>query len=117
MTTQTNPISQYATFSVLIRIITAVMLLVGATRMPYDYYSILRIAVSATSGYMIYLSLNQQKGQWAVFWIGLLLLFNPIAPVGLKKDTWVVIDIISALAVAGSTLLISESSVRTAKKN
>ena len=113
----TNPISQYATFSVLIRIITAVMLLIGATKMPYDYYSILRIAVSATSGYMIYLSLNQQKGQWAVFWIGLLLLFNPIAPVGLKKDTWVVIDILSAFAVAGSTLLMSENLVRTAKKN
>jgi len=76
--------------------------------MPYDYYSILRIAVSATSGYMIYLSLNQQKGQWAVFWIGLLLLFNPIAPVGLKKDTWVVIDIISALALVASTLVMKE---------
>jgi len=108
MTTQTNPMSQYATFSVLIRIITALMLLIGATKMPYDYYSILRIAVSAMSGYMIYLSLNQQKGQWAVFWIGLLLLFNPIAPVGLKKDTWVVIDILSALAVAASILGLRE---------
>jgi len=109
MTTPTNPISHYATFSVLIRIITAVMLLIGATKMPYDYYSILRIAVSATSGYMIYLSLNQQKGQWAVLWIGLLLLFNPIAPVGLKKDTWVVIDIISGIATSASIFWIKES--------
>ena len=113
----TNPISQYATFSVLIRIITSVMLLIGATKMPYDYYSILRIAVSATSGYMIYLSLNQQKGQWAVFWIALLLLFNPIAPVGLKKDTWVVIDVISALAVAGSTLSLKETKGPSSNSN
>jgi hypothetical protein len=109
MTNQSNSLKEYMTFSVLIRLITAVMLLIGATKMPYDYYSILRLAVSATSGYMIYLSVNQQKGQWAVFWIALLILFNPVAPVGLKKDTWVVLDIIAGIAVAASTFSIRES--------
>jgi len=64
---------------------------------PYGYYIFLRWVVAGTGAFAAYIAYNLEKTAWAVA-LGLVaLLFNPIVPVHLAKDTWVVIDFLAAV--------------------
>jgi len=63
----------------------------------YGYYVLLRWVVTGTALFILWTAYEFKKTTW--LWImGIIaLLFNPIAPIYLDKDTWVVIDFIVAV--------------------
>ncbi len=63
---------------------------------PYGYYILLRWVVTGTALFILWTAYELKKTSW--LWImGIIaLLFNPIAPIHLDKETWVVIDLIVA---------------------
>ncbi len=63
---------------------------------PYGYYILLRWVVAGTALFVLWTAYELKKIAW--LWImGITaLLFNPIAPIHLDKDTWVVLDFIVA---------------------
>ncbi len=63
---------------------------------PYGYYILLRWVVTGTALFVLWTAYELKKTAW--LWImGITaLLFNPIAPIHLDKDTWVVLDFIVA---------------------
>lgn len=64
---------------------------------PYGYYQILRWAVTGIAGYLAFIANENENTAW--MWImGIIaVLFNPIIPIYLDRETWTIIDV----AVAG----------------
>jgi hypothetical protein len=77
----------------------AMLLLAIPPIWPYGYYTLLRWVVCGTSLFIAYTAYELNRKFWMWF-IGLVaVLFNPLMPVYLDKETWVVIDVVVAIAV------------------
>jgi hypothetical protein len=79
-------------------LITIVMLLLAIPYgvWPYGYYILLRWVVTGTALFVLWTAYDSKKTPWLWIMGVVALLFNPIAPIYLDKDTWVVIDFIVA---------------------
>jgi len=77
--------------------ISIVMLLLAIpTFWAYGYYVLLRWVVTISALFLLSLAYESKKTFW-LFLMGMVaILFNPIIPVNLDKETWVVIDFIVA---------------------
>ena len=63
----------------------------------YGYYVLLRWVVTISAVFLLSLAYESKKTFW-LFLMGIVaILFNPIIPVHLDKETWVIIDIIVAV--------------------
>lgn len=83
------------------------MLLVAlAPGLPYGYYTLLRWVCCAVFVLLAYLAWSVEKpaGTWVLGFFALL--FNPLVPVYLGREVWVVLDVIAAVVIAGSTWLL-----------
>jgi hypothetical protein len=78
---------------IFLRVISSVMLLWGLLRHQIDYYSGLRFVVSCSCAYGVYLAIKWQQVTWAFIFGALALLFNPLKPLLIKRETWFYIDI------------------------
>jgi hypothetical protein len=77
--------------------ITALILVIGAFPLPYDYYMLLRIIVT---GVFIWAAvIVNEKNNALLTWVcvGVVLLFNPFIKVHLSSIVWGVIDILTAI--------------------
>jgi hypothetical protein len=63
---------------------------------PYGYYQFLRLGVTAAAIWLAIIAERQQCRGWAIFGVGLALLFNPVFPVYLNRGGWLVIDLVVA---------------------
>jgi hypothetical protein len=76
----------------------AIVLLLGALgNWPYGYYQLLRWAVLIIGAYSAYLAYEKGKVTWAWIFGIIAVLFNPILPFYLSKNTWQFIDIAAAI--------------------
>lgn len=91
-------------------IVAAILLFLALFSMPYGYYILLRFVVCGVSAYGTYFAVKFKRNAWAWTFGIIAILFNPIIPIHLDKDTWAVIDV----AVAG-ILLVSLSTLRQPK--
>lgn len=66
---------------------------------PYVYYQILREVVTITAVIGAIMAFNENKQAW-VWILGIVaVVFNPIAPLYLAKETWAVIDFVAAIVM------------------
>ncbi len=65
--------------------------------MPYGYYVLLRWAICGSASYMAYLSYEQKNNRFLWLFGATAILFNPIAPLYLGKEIWVVVDFLAAV--------------------
>lgn len=63
---------------------------------PYGYYQLLRWVVSGTALFVLWAAYNLEKKIWVGLMAVIVILFNPIAPIYLDKETWVIIDFVVA---------------------
>jgi hypothetical protein len=68
---------------------------------PYGYYIFLRWVITAIAVFFIWITSKIQEQKWSGLMVVIAILFNPIIPIYLTKEIWVVIDLI----VAGLFLL------------
>jgi len=78
--------------------ISIIMLLLAIpTFWAYGYYVLLRWVVTISAVFLLSLAYESKKTFW-FFSMGIVaILFNPIIPVHLDKETWVMIDFITAI--------------------
>ena len=69
---------------------------------PYGYFTLLRFVVCITSGYIGYTAYRLNKEFWMYSFGLLTILFNPIVPIHLSRDMWVVIDFLVGLFMIAS---------------
>lgn len=97
-------------------IIIAITFLVSTADLPYGFYSFMRIAVPILSAiflFFLYCELNEEFNLMLIPNILIIILWNPILPIYLDKDTWVIIDFIAAMV----ELIVSVYAYRTWKRN
>jgi uncharacterized membrane protein len=80
----------------ILKIIAIVMLFIALADNPYGYYQILRWVVAGVAGYSAYLAYKDKNKLWTWIFGIVAVLFNPIAPIYLDRETWSVINIIVA---------------------
>ncbi len=83
------------------RIAAAILLFWALDRHPYGYYTLLRFVVCGVTAYGAYFAAEVKQTGWAWIFGVVALLFNPLIPIHLRRDTWAIID----LGVAGFLLI------------
>lgn len=100
---------KYLSVSTVLRAITTAMLFVALTKLPYEYFTILRLVTCFTSAYMIYVAVMTKKPAWIVVFGFFILLFIPIKMFSIKREVWTVVDVIVGLTMLASILLVGEN--------
>ena len=74
------------------------MLLVALNpELPYGYYQFMRVVVTIAAAYGAYVAFSHDRTSW-VWILGIIaVLFNPIAPIHLDRETWIIPDIVAAI--------------------
>ena len=81
----------------LIRILGAVFLILSIFKLPIGYYTFLRIFIFIIALILVYKANKINEQIWLIGFLIIAILFNPIFPIYFKKDTWLIIDIITAI--------------------
>ena len=86
--------------------VAAGMLLLSLLPMPYGYYQLLRLAITAAALIGAFRAYQLTQQGWAIGLGVVALLFNPVFPVYLSRGMWAVVDVIVGIAfwVSGSKL-------------
>ena len=80
----------------------AVLLLVALGHHPYGFYTFLRWAVTVAA-IVVASTAWKSAFPWAAWpFVGIAILFNPIAPIYMTRHSWRPIDIICAIAFTAS---------------
>jgi len=83
----------------------AVLLIVALGEHPYGYYTFLRWSVCVAAIVVAWVAWNSQAQAATWLFVGVAILFNPIAPVYTSRENWRVIDVGAALCFVGSLAL------------
>ena len=79
----------------------AVLLLISVFDLPYGFYTVLRVCVCFASLYLAFCCYCCD-GKYAIIpSLIIAVIWNPIFPVYLDKDTWVALDIIAMFVECG----------------
>jgi len=87
------------------RMIASGMLLIAVLDLPYGYYTLLRIVVFIVAGIIAFLAFKNDKELLLILFGAISILYNPIIPVYLNKNTWIIIDVLVAVFVLSIFLL------------
>lgn len=89
-------------------LIPAALLLIALARLPYGYYTFLRVVVCAVALLIAYTGWKSKTSAqvWSVLFALIAILFNPLFPVHLNRAAWFYLDIASAAVFAVHLLLV-----------
>ena len=76
-------------------IVNCAALFIAILKMPYGYYAILRILTTITGCVLAYVSYKTNKFKTAVLSGLLVVVYNPLIPIPLGKDIWIIVNLIS----------------------
>ena len=82
-------------------IVPAGLLMLAVLPLPYAYYEFLRVTVTGAAAYVAVRMVKLDRHNIAVLFGLIALLFNPIAPVYLSKQVWIIFDLMAALIFIG----------------
>ncbi len=87
---------------VVAKVAAIVLLLLAMGKLPYGFYVVLRWVVCGVCAYSVISAMNAERKGWA--WVlGIIaLLFNPLLPVRLGRETWPLVDLAAAALIAVS---------------
>ncbi len=81
------------------KVIAAGALCLATLRWPHSYYTILRWTVCIIGVYAAFRALSSNNKTWAWIFVGLAVLFNPIAPIYFARKTWNLLDVLAAVVL------------------
>lgn len=88
-----------------------VVLLIAVFDMPYGYYTLVRVVVTAV---VLITACHAVARSRSPLWIGvmgvIIILFNPVVPVHLPRETWLFIDLAVAAILALYAVTLSSRS-------
>jgi peptidoglycan/LPS O-acetylase OafA/YrhL len=76
----------------------AIVLVVAVLPLPYGYYTFTRIATCLACGILAWPCFASRPPApiWGILFVGIAILFNPLIPIYLKRQTWFWIDLACA---------------------
>ncbi len=88
-----NPLLQKYWF-----VFVAALFLIGALGdWPYAYYQLLRWVVCGVGAYTAFIAYESGRTGWAGLFGLIAVLFNPIVPFYMQRETWQVLDLLAAV--------------------
>lgn len=90
----------------------AALVLAAIILFPYGYYILLRWIVAVSSVFTAYVASQLNRIGWMWLFVLVALLFNPIAPVYLDRETWQIIDFVAAGLFVSSIFFMKGSQVK-----
>ena len=72
------------------------MLVLAIFPLPYGYYMLLRLVVTAAAVYVAYKNFSRDIASWGIVFVIIALLFNPFYVIHFDKALWMIIDLIVA---------------------
>jgi len=87
------------------KILCGALLLWGTTNHPYAYYQMLRWIVVIAGAYSAYTAYSSKKIFFTYVFAVMALLFNPIIPFYMKKETWQIFDFLAGLIFLASVFI------------
>ncbi|MFA5794009.1 MAG: DUF6804 family protein [Candidatus Brocadiia bacterium] len=97
---------------VIARIVAIALLFWALDKHPYDYYTMLRLVVCGVTAYGVFFASENKKIGWAWGFGIIAVLFNPIIPVHLDKDTWALIDVMAAIILTVSLFMVRKQKTK-----
>jgi hypothetical protein len=95
--------------------VAAVMLLAAVGEWPYVYYQLTRWAVCAATVFVASTAWKFKQA-WAVLvFVFVAVLFNPLLPFHIKRESWQVIDLLAAAIFVVAMVLLRERAGRSAE--
>lgn len=93
-------------------IIPAILLVVAVWRLPYGYYSFVRIVVCGSAAFIAVVSFREHAPTyvWPTLLLAIATLFNPFIPVFLARPTWFYIDLSTAIAFLAHLFIVRQNS-------
>ncbi len=79
-----------------VKLLLAGLMFLGVFPLPYGYYTFLRIVAAIVFGVNAVIYFDTKKGLAIVYGL-LTILFQPLIPITMDKEAWVVIDIIISI--------------------
>lgn len=81
-------------------IIIAAVLFISIADLPYSFYRIMRIVVPLLSAIYLFFAFTSTDGFNLMHLpnIIIVILWNPIAPIYMDKDSWIIIDLIAGIS-------------------
>jgi hypothetical protein len=100
-------------------IIGAFFLFVGFLGAPYEFYVVLRWAVTSMAIWMCTIASGQKRTVWVAAFTSVALLFNPLIPINMTREFWVLPDIIGVIlfATGGGKLRASRPATHNDKRS
>ncbi len=95
--------------SLVSRSVSVILLLLTFLRLPYGYFTFLRLVICAVAAFHCVLAFNLNRGVIAGSFGLIAILFNPIVPIHLSKETWRPIDLLVAALFLLSFVLMHAS--------
>jgi len=74
-------------------------------RHPIGYYTVSRLVTAGVTLYAAYLAVQDKQIGWAFIFGGMVILFQPLIPLRMTRETWNYIDVIAALFLIASITL------------
>jgi hypothetical protein len=76
-------------------IVPPILLVIATARLPYGYYTFLRIVTCGVAAWIAYATYQEgpESKSWSIPFALIAALFNPILPVHLDRSTWFYLDI------------------------
>lgn len=65
--------------------------------LPYGYFQILRWVVCGASCLGAFMAMEKDSKGWLWTMVGMAILFNPILPIRLGRETWQVLDLVGGI--------------------
>lgn len=96
----------------IVRVVAAAMLLIAFADMPYAYYQALRWVVCGVTGYGAYMAYERKNQVWAWIFGITAILFNPIMPFYLERETWQLLDVATAIMLFVSMAMFKEGQAK-----
>ena len=77
----------------------ALLIIAPILSFPFGFYTLLRLIVSTTAGFIIYHSYKGAGGvnEISIIFALILILYNPIIPVHLSREIWMPINFITSV--------------------
>lgn len=88
----------------LLKLLLIAILVIATLPLPYGYYQFLRVLVSFTLTYDFILNRKNLQYNVILIYIIVIIIFNPVFPIYLNRELWVMIDFVVAILVAISIL-------------
>lgn len=78
---------------------------------PYAYYQVLRWVVLVAAVYALWVFFTEKRYGWALFFVAAAILFNPIAPIYMERESWQLYDVAAGVAFLASLAALKQERV------